>query len=105
MFSSRVRGGKAYAAEQKIREFKKLLFKNKKAHKKTSTSARFDLKKLIRKATANINNVQSQKYDCPPEGIEENAIRSEKCREIYNFYRILKVHTQIQKKTNCYADG
>ena len=52
-----------------------------------------------------MNNVQSQKYDCPPEGIEENAIRSEKCREIYNFYRILKVHTQIQKKTNCYADG
>ena len=82
MFSSRVRGGKAYAAEQKIREFKKLLFKNKKARKKTSTSARFDLKKLIRKATANMNNVQSQKYDCPPEGIEENAIRSEKCREI-----------------------
>ena len=31
MFSSRVRGGKAYTAEQKIREFKKLLFKSKKA--------------------------------------------------------------------------
>ena len=105
MFSSRVRGGKAYAAEQKTREFKKLLFKNKKAHKETSTSARFDLKKLIRKATANMNNIQSQKYGYPPKGIEENAIRSEKCREIYNFYRILKLHTQIQKKTNCYVDG
>ena len=35
MFSSRVRTGKAYAAEQKIREFKKLLFKSKKVHKVT----------------------------------------------------------------------
>ena len=30
MFSLRVRGRKAFAAEQKIREFKKLLFKVKK---------------------------------------------------------------------------
>ena len=62
MFSSRVHGGKAYAAEQKIREFKKLLLKGKKAYKATSTSARFDPQKLIRKATANMNNIQSQKY-------------------------------------------
>ena len=35
-FSGRVRGGKAYAAEQKIREFKELLFKSKHVHKATS---------------------------------------------------------------------
>ena len=35
MFSSRVRGGKAYAAEQKIREFKKLLFTSRHVHKAT----------------------------------------------------------------------
>ena len=29
MFSTKVRGGKAFAAEQKIREFKKILFKSK----------------------------------------------------------------------------
>ena len=29
MFHSKVRGGKAFAAEQKIREFKKLLLKSK----------------------------------------------------------------------------
>ena len=33
MFSSRTRGGKAFAAEQKIREFKKILFKSKRLHK------------------------------------------------------------------------
>ena len=35
MFSSRVRGGKAYAAEQKVREFKKLLFTSRHVHKAT----------------------------------------------------------------------
>ena len=60
MFSSHVCGGKAYAAEQKIREFKKLLLKSKKVHKATSTSTTFSLKKLmIHKVTANMNNIQS----------------------------------------------
>ena len=34
MFSTKLRGGKAFAAEQKIREFKKLLFKSKRLHKR-----------------------------------------------------------------------
>ena len=59
MFSSCVHDGKAFAAEQKIREFKKLLFKSKKAHKATSASSRFNPKKFIPRATANINNIQS----------------------------------------------
>ena len=37
MFNSSVRGGKAYALKQKIREFKKFLFKSKKSHKATIT--------------------------------------------------------------------
>ena len=37
MFSTRVRGGKAFAAEQKIREFKKLLLKVKALYKKSKT--------------------------------------------------------------------
>ena len=41
MFSTRVRGGKVYAAKQKIREFKKLIFQSKRLHKATSTK-RFD---------------------------------------------------------------
>ena len=35
MFSSRTHGGKAFVAEQKIREFKTLLFKSKRLHKTT----------------------------------------------------------------------
>ena len=98
MFTLRVRGGKAYAAEQKIREFKKLLFLSKKSHKTTPTSAKFDPKKLIHKATANMSNIQSQKYGYPPEAIEENAIKSEKFKDIYDFYMLLKAPKKHAKK-------
>ena len=66
------------------------MFKGKKAHKATSTSSRFDPKNLIRKVTANMNNIQSQKYGYSPKAIQENVIRSEKFRDIYDFYRLLK---------------
>ena len=46
MFSTKIRGGKAFAAEQKIREFKKLLLKSKSLHKSTS-SRRLEPKKII----------------------------------------------------------
>ena len=38
-----------------------------------------------------MNNIQSQKYDYPTEAIKENAVKSEKFRDIYHFYRFLKV--------------
>ena len=91
MISSRMK------ARQKTREFKKLLFKSKRAHKATSTSSIFDPKNLIHKATANMNNAQSQKYGYPPETIEENAIRSEKFRDIYDFYRLLKEQKHAER--------
>ena len=37
MFSTKVRGGKAFAAKQKITEFKKLLLKSKGLHKATTS--------------------------------------------------------------------
>ena len=37
MFNTKIRGGKAFAAEQKIRELKKLLLKSKRRHKLTSS--------------------------------------------------------------------
>lgn len=46
MFSSSVRGGKAYALKQKIREFKNFLFKSKKSHKATITK-RLEPNKII----------------------------------------------------------
>ena len=90
MFSSRVHGGKAYTTEQKTREFKKLLFRSKRLHKATSTKC-FDPKKLTCKVAENINSIRSQKYGYAPDAIEEKAAESEKFRNIYDFYRLVKV--------------
>ena len=57
MFSSKDRGGKAFAVEQKIREFKKLLFKN-----KDKLGKRIRPNKLIEKATNNLNITKTAKY-------------------------------------------
>ena len=53
MFSGNIWGGKAFAAEQNIREFKKLLFKSKKLHKATS-SKRMEPLKIIKKVPKNL---------------------------------------------------
>ena len=47
MFTTRVRGGKAFAAEQKLREFKKLLVKVKVLYKKNKM--KFKPNELIKK--------------------------------------------------------
>ena len=49
MFTSKTCGGKAFAAEQKITEFKTLLFKSKRLHKATKKT-RLDSKKIINNA-------------------------------------------------------
>ena len=90
MFSSKTRDGKAFAAEQKIREFKILLFKSKRLHKATK-SKRLDSKKLIRNAVQNMNNTNSQKYGYPPETVEKKSLSDNIIREIYDFHRIVKV--------------
>ena len=74
MFSSCVRGGKAYAADQKIKEFKKLLFKSKRVQKATSNK-RFFSGTWIRLAVKNMNNIRSQKYGY---AIEEKPIESKR---------------------------
>ena len=98
MFSGRVGEGKAYAAEQKIREFKKLLFQSKRLHKATSTKC-FDSRKLIRKAAENMNSVNSQKDGYSPNAMEETSAESERFRAIYDFYRLVKIKN-MQKDTS-----
>ena len=61
-------------------------------YKASSSSKRsFNPKKLIVKATANMNNVNLQKYGYSPEVLEENGVKNEKFKEIYDFYRLFKV--------------
>ena len=72
MFHTKTRGGKAFAAEQKIREFKKILQKSKRMHKSSSTK-RIETKKLIQQTTNNLNRIASQKYSVSPNFVEENT--------------------------------
>ena len=68
MYSTNLRDGKAFAAEQKIRELKKLLLRNKCVQK--SFSKRIKPNELIKKTTFNLNNTR---YFCP-EQIEDKSL-------------------------------
>ena len=92
MFTTSLRRGKAFAAEQKIREFKKALLRSKKMEK--YNKKRIKPNDLIKKATFNLNNVKSVKYGFAPEQIEEKSLNKETGKEfteIYDLHRLIKV--------------
>ena len=86
MFSSKLRGGKAFAAERAIRDFKKILLRSKRLNK-----GRLKSYELIRKATNNLNNRKSVKYNETPNNIEKNSLEDDNYREIFDVRRIYKV--------------
>ena len=89
MFSTKNRGGKAFAAEQKIREFKKILFRIKKTYKRLNK--RLNSAKVIKNTVQNMNNTKSIKYDLEPEIIEKRSLADDDFREKYDFYRLKQV--------------
>ena len=89
MFSSRIRGGKAFAAEQKIRELKKVIFKTKRNYK--LQKKKINSKQIIEKAVENLNKTNSEKYGVAPETIEKKTLENDTFREIFDFYRLAKV--------------
>ena len=89
MFSSRIRGGKAFAAEQKIRELKKVIFKTRNAYK--LSKKKINSKKIIQKSVENLNKINSEKYGLPPEVIEKKTLANDVFKEVYDFYRLVKV--------------
>ena len=95
MFSTKVRGGKAFAPEQKIRKFKKLLLKMKNLLK--SSKKRIKPNEVIRKATNNLNNTKTAKYEIEPEEVEKKALSDDVFREKYDFYRLRKVVTHANR--------
>ena len=96
MFCTKIRRGKAFAAKQKIRKFKKILQKSKRMRKLTSTK-RIEPKKLIQHATNNLNSIALQKYGVSPNFIEENMQQDEKFCELYDFYRLVKVKKYAER--------
>ena len=76
MYHTELRGGKAFTAEQKIREFKKILVRSKhfEKMKKKKKKNRIRPNQLIKNAAENMNNVISPKYGLAPEKIEERSL-------------------------------
>ena len=68
MFSTPLRGGKAFAAEQNIRELKTRIAKLNVQKLKISP------KKIIEMSTANMNAQPSEKYGFPPDEIEKKSL-------------------------------
>ena len=94
MFTTVVRGGKAFAAEQKIRELKTTMSKlNAQKLKVTHT-------KIILNSSLNMNNTKSKKYGFLPEKIESKSLSNEKFRIMFNVRSIEKtrlVHSRLDR--------
>ena len=66
MFTSSVRGGKVFAAEQKIRELKTRI------SELNAQKLKILPTKIILNSANNINNIKNGKYGLSPEEIEKN---------------------------------
>ena len=91
MFHTKVHGGKAFAAEQKIREFKKILLRSKRFEK--NSNKRIRPNGLIKKAAQKMNQTISTKYQLAPETIEKRNLDpndGKYFKEICDFMRIRK---------------
>ena len=92
IFSTSIRGGKAFAAEQKIRELKTRIAKLAKQKLKISP------KKIIELSTTNMNTQPSKKYELAPEEIEQKALQSERFRALYNMLRLERTNNINQRQ-------
>ena len=92
MSHTRVRGGKDFAAEQKIREFKRILLRSKGLEK--DRGKRIKPNDLNRKAAQNVNEKISTKYQLAPETVEKRSLNPNEGKyfqEIYDFMRLRKI--------------
>ena len=93
MFSTSLRGGKAFAAEQKIRELKTRIAKL------PGQKLKISPKKIIEMSTINMNILPSKKYGFSPEEVEKRSLKSERFRTVYNMHRL-----EITDKINIRQD-
>ena len=92
MFQTRLRGRKVFAAEQKIREFKKLLLRGTRLEKQQGKI--FKPNDLIKQVAQYMNETISRKYELAPETIEKRSLDpndGKYFQEIYHFMRLRKI--------------
>ena len=102
MCHTKVRGGKAFAVEQKIRKFKKILLRSKRFEKFRKNRTKPN--NLIRKAAQNMNETISTKYNLAPETIEKRSLNPNDGRkyfqQIYDFVRLRKFENNQMRNDN-----
>ena len=86
MFITSLKGGKAFAAEQKIRELKSRISKLRAISDKQK--AKIPAVTIINHSAENMKNVKSKKYRISPNVIEEKPLSSQRFRTVFNFKRI-----------------
>ena len=92
MYSTHLRGGKAFATEQKILELKKILLRSKLIEK--FKGERIKSNELIKIATFNLNNTRHAKYGYLPGQIEEQELypkTGKYFQEVYDFHCLINV--------------
>ena len=92
MYQANLRGGKAFAAEQKLGEFRKMLLRSKRIEK--IKKKRLKPNDLIKKGAKNMNNIVTPKYDIAPEKTEQKSLDpnvGEYFREMFDFVRLKKI--------------
>ena len=86
MFTPSLGRGKAFAAEQKIRELKSRIWKLKTILDKAK--AKIPAVTIIKQSAENMNNVKGEKYGISPNDIEKKSLSSEKSKTLFNCNRI-----------------
>ena len=86
MFTTNGQGGKAFAAEQKIRELKKRISKIKAIF--DQTKAKISPTTIIKRSADNMNNVVGKKYVLTPNDIETKSLNNEQFKTAFNFESI-----------------
>ena len=101
----KLRGGNAFAAEQKIHELRKLLLRSKRIQK--LQGKRVKSNERIKKATFHLNNINSPKYGYVPQKVENKSLHrktGQNFQEIYNFNRLWRVK-EARLRSEKYAEN
>ena len=93
MFTTAVRGWKAFAAEQKTRELKTRIAKL------NAQKLKINPTNIVLNSAQNMNNMKSEKHGFSPEEIETKSLSNEMFRTMSNMHRRekTKLHNRLDR--------
>ena len=94
MFTTSVRGSKAFAAEQKVRGLKTRVAKLNTQKLKLSPA------KIIERSTLNMNLMKNKKYGMSPEEIEHSSLAGEYFKAVFNMHRLENTQNLHRRQDN-----